>query len=56
MALGNKRKWLYYKHLYCVLGFPCKVDFQNDKFVYTSKYTYNKVMQLLELAGVVEQV
>lgn len=45
-----------HKHLYYVFRFPCKVDFENDKFVYASKYTYNEVMQLLKLAGVVEQV
>ena len=32
----------------------CKVDYDNDKFIHAQTYTYNKVMRLLEVAGVVE--
>lgn len=32
----------------------CKVDYNNKKFIHAPTYTYNEVMHLLELAGVVE--
>ena len=53
-ALGKKGKWVYCKHLYYVFRFLCKVDYESDKFIYAPTYTYNEVMRLLELAGVVE--
>ena len=49
-----KRKWMHNKHLYHVFKFLCKVDYHNDKFIHAPTYTYNKVMQLLELVNVVE--
>ena len=42
------------KHLYYVFGFLCKVDYDSDKFMYGPTYSYNEVMWLLELAGVVK--
>lgn len=51
-ALGNKGK--YYKHLYYVFRFLYKVEYDNNKFNNAPTYTYNRVMQLLEMAGVVE--
>ena len=45
---------VYCKHLYSVLRFLCKVDYDNDKFIHAPRFAYNEVMQLLELAGVVE--
>jgi hypothetical protein len=52
-SLGNKRKWVYCKHLYYVFRFLCKVDYDSDKFIHASTYSYNEVIRLLELAGVV---
>ena len=52
--LGKKGEWVYYKHLYCVFRILCKVDHGSDKFIHAPTYSYNKVMQLLELVGVVE--
>ena len=53
-SLGKKRKWVYCKHLYYVFRFLCKVDYGNDKFIHAPTYSYNEVMRLLELVGVVE--
>jgi hypothetical protein len=53
-ALGKKGKWVYCKHLYYVFRFLCKVDYESDKFIHAPTYTYNEVMRLLELAGIVE--
>ena len=53
-ALGKKGRWVYCKHLYYVFRFLCKVNYESDKFIHASTYTYNEVMHLLELAGVVE--
>jgi hypothetical protein len=53
-ALGKKRKWVYCKHLHYVFGFLCKVDYESDKFIHAPTYTYNEVMRLLELVGIVE--
>ena len=54
-SFGEKeRKWVYCKYFYSVFRFLCTVNDNNDKFIHTPMYTYNKVMQLLELANVVE--
>ena len=53
-ALGKKGKWVYYKHLYYVFRFLCKVDYESDKFIHAPTYTYNEVIQLFELVGIVE--
>ena len=53
-SLEKEGKWVYCKHLYSVLRFLCKVDYDNDKFIHAPRFAYNEVMQLLELAGVVE--
>jgi hypothetical protein len=53
-SLGKKGKWVYCKHLYYVFRFLCKVDYSSDKFIHAPTYSYNEVMQVLELAGVVE--
>ena len=53
-ALGKKGKWVYCKHLYYVFRFLCKVDYESDKFIHAPTYTYNEVMRLLELVGVVK--
>ena len=52
-ALGKVGKWIYHKHLYDVFQFLCKVDHKTDKLIHAPTYTYNVVIQLLELAGVV---
>ena len=44
---------MYCKHLYYVFRFLCKVDYGNDKFIHAPTYSYNEVMRLLELVGVV---
>ena len=53
-ALGKKAKWVHHKHFYHVFMFLCKVDDINHKIIHAPTYTYNKVMRLVELAGVFE--
>jgi hypothetical protein len=55
-SLGNKEKWVYCKHLYYVFRFLCKLNYDSDKFIHAPTYSYNEVMRLLELAGVVERL
>ena len=31
----------------------CKVDYNNNKFIHSLTYSYNEVMQLFELVGVI---
>ena len=50
-ALGKNGKWMYYKFLYYVCRFLCKVDYERDKFVIAPTYTYNEIMWALELAN-----
>lgn len=52
MALGKKGKWGHYKYMYYEFKFICKVNYDNDKYIHTPTYIYNKVMKLLELASV----
>ena len=54
-SLGKKGKWVYCKHLYYVFKFFCKVNYDCDKFIHAPTYSYDEVMRLLELAGVVER-
>jgi hypothetical protein len=53
-SLGNKEKWVYCKHLYYVFRFLCKMNYDSDKFIHAPTYSYNEVMRLLKLAGVVD--
>jgi hypothetical protein len=55
-SLGKKGKWVYCKHLYYVFRFLCKVNYDSDNFIHVPTYSYNEVMRLLELAGVVERL
>lgn len=34
-SLGEKGKWMHCKHLYYMLRFMCKVDYNKDKFIHT---------------------
>lgn len=45
---------MYYKHMFHVFKCLCMVDYDIDKYMNASTFTYNKVMRLLELANVVE--
>ena len=49
------RKWVPCKHLYYVFWYLCKMNYETDKFIHQPTYSYNEVMQILELAGVVEK-
>ena len=53
-SLEKNETWVYCKHLYYMFRFLCKVDYDSDKFIHAPTYSYNKVIQLLELARVVE--
>ena len=52
----KERKWVYYKHLYSLCRFLCKVAINNDKFIHAPAYTLNEVMKLFDLVGVAEWV
>lgn len=43
-ALGNKGEHLYCKHLYYVLKFVCKVNYNNDMFIHAPPYIYNNII------------
>ena len=55
LAVGKKGQWVSCKHLYYVFRYLCKVDYATDKFIHAPTFSYNEVMLLLELAGVVEK-
>ena len=55
MVVGKRGHWMPCKQLYYVFMYLCKVDYAIDKFIHTSAFSYNEVMCLLELVGVVEQ-
>lgn len=46
---------MYFRDLHYVSKLLCKVNYNNNKFIHAPTYTYNKVMRLLELVGVVVQ-
>jgi hypothetical protein len=53
-SLGKKDKWVYCKHLYYMFRFLYKVHYDSNKFIHAPMYSYNEVIRLIELAGVVE--
>jgi len=55
-ALGKKGKWLYCKHVYYILRYLCKLDYQKDLFMHAPSYSFNEVIRILELANIVEKV
>jgi hypothetical protein len=55
-CLGNKEKCVNCKHLYYVFRFLCKLKYDSDKFIHAPTYSYNEVIRLLELVGVVERL
>ena len=34
--------------------FLCKVEYESDKFIHAPTYTYNEVMRLLKLVGIIK--
>jgi hypothetical protein len=52
---GKNDPWVSCKHLYYVSKYLCKVDYATNNFIHAPTFSYNEVMHLLELAGVVEQ-
>lgn len=53
-SLEKKKNGCTANIFYYVLRIMYKVDYDGDKFVLVSTFTYNKVMWLLEFAGVLE--
>lgn len=50
----RKRKRVYCKHIYYLFRFLSEVDNDNNKDIHALMSTYNHVMRLLELAGVLQ--
>jgi hypothetical protein len=55
-SLGYKEKCSVLQNLYYVLRILCKMNYDSDKFIHAPTYSYNEVMRILELAGVVEHL
>ena len=53
-SLGKKGKWVHCEHRYVGFRFISKVDYDSDGYIHTPTCAYNKVMWVLELAGVVK--
>ena len=51
---GKKKEMDLLQMSYYVFRFLCKVDYNSDKFIHAPTYSYNEVMRLLELAGMVD--
>ena len=52
-ALGKRLQWIYCKHMYYIFCYICKMDYKVDTFMHAPSYSYNEVMQVLELAAVI---
>ena len=52
-ALGKRLQWIYCKHVYYIFHYICKMDYKVDTFMHAPSYSYNEVMQVLELAVVI---
>ena len=55
MALkARSPKWVPCKHFYYVFMYLCKMDIDTHMFIHAPTYSYNEVMEVLELAGIVD--
>ena len=52
-ALGKRLQWIYCKLVYYIFRYICKMDYKVDTFMHAPSYSYNEVMQVLELAAVI---
>ena len=52
-ALGKWLQWIYCKHVHYIFRYLCKMDYKVDTFMHAPSYSYNEVMQILELAIVI---
>ena len=52
-ALEKRLQWIYCKHVYYIFRYLCKMDLKVDTFMHAPSYSYNEVMQVLELAAVI---
>ena len=52
-ALGKRLQWIYCKNVYYIFRYICKMDYKVDTFMHAPSYSYNEVMQVLELAAVI---
>ena len=54
-VLGKKGKWVYYKYLYYVFRFLCKVGYKSDKFIHalTPHMLWNKNIYFVSQYGVI---
>lgn len=55
LATGKRGQWVSCKDLYYVIRYLCKIDYATEEFIATPTFSYNEVVCLLELVGVVEQ-
>ncbi len=54
MSLRSRSpKWVPCKHFYYIFMYLCKMDIARDNFMHAPTYSYNEVMQILELASIV---
>ena len=53
-ALRKRLQWIYCKHVYYILWYLYKMDYKVDTFMHAPSYSYNKVMRVFELVGVIE--
>ena len=51
-SLGKKKQWVYCKHIYYVFRYLCKMDYRTETFMHAPSFSYNEVILLLQLAGV----
>ena len=52
-ALGKRLQWIYCKHVYYIFHYLCKMDYKVDTFMHAPSYSYNEVMQVVELATII---
>ena len=52
-ALGKRLQWIYCKQVYYIFRYLCEMDYKVDTFMHAPSYSYNEVMQVLELAAVI---
>jgi hypothetical protein len=54
-SFRQNEKWVYYKHVYYIFWYLCKVDYIIETFIHASSFSFKEVICILEFAGIVEE-
>ena len=52
-SIGKQGQYVKYKHLYYIFCYFCKMNYEDDKFIHSSSFSFNEVKQLFVQAQII---